>query len=143
CIIGGAEVMSALTEITPADPDASIEYGRPIPRRGSRRRPGRWIAFLALCLIASGYLFPLIWMLSTSLKTLDKTMEYPPKFIPDRIEMHPDVPVPENYWRVITHDKMDFPLYTRNTVSVAVLSVIGTVFSCSLAAYAFAKIRFR
>ena len=62
-----------------------------------RRRSHRWIVFLAMCLIACGYLLPLIWMLSTSLKTLDKTMEYPPHFIPDRIEMHAGTPVPE--WR--------------------------------------------
>jgi multiple sugar transport system permease protein len=114
-----------------------------VTRRARRRRSQRWIVFVALCMICCGFILPLVWMLSTSLKTLDKTMEYPPKWIPDRVEMHPATPMPENFWRVITHDKMDFPLYTRNTVTVALMSMIGTIFSCSLAAYAFAKIRFR
>jgi ABC-type glycerol-3-phosphate transport system permease component len=52
-------------------------------------------------------------------------------------------PIPENYWRVVTHDKMDFPLYTFNTLTVALLAVIGTVISCSLAAYGFARVAFR
>jgi multiple sugar transport system permease protein len=87
-------------------------------------------------------------MLSTSLKTLDRAMEYPPRLIPDAIELHKTeagrpTPIPQNYWRVVTHDKMDFPLYTFNTLLVAGLSVLGTCLSSSLAAYAFAKIRFR
>jgi len=57
--------------------------------------------------------------------------------------MHAGTPIPQNYWRVVTHDKMDFPHYTRNTLIVAGLSVIGTVVSSSLVAYAFAKIPFR
>ena len=35
-----------------------------------------------------GYVFPFVWMISTSLKTLDKTMAYPPVLIPDKVEMH-------------------------------------------------------
>jgi multiple sugar transport system permease protein len=86
-------------------------------------------------------------MLSTSLKTLDKTMEYPPHLIPQSIEMHKTAagtttPIPENYYRVVTHDKMDFPGYLWNTLSVAALSVIGASLSCSLAAYGFSKVRF-
>jgi multiple sugar transport system permease protein len=51
--------------------------------------------------------------------------------------------VPGNYWKVITHPKMDFPLFTRNTLIIATLCVIGTVLSSSIVAYGFAKIRFR
>jgi multiple sugar transport system permease protein len=108
-----------------------------------RRYPQRWVAFLALCMISVGFLLPFVWMISTSLKTLETTMEYPPRFIPDKIEMHGSTLIPENYWQVITNDKMDFPLYVTNTLTIAVLSVIGTLLSSSLAAYAFAKVRFR
>src|SRR5688572_1362420 len=102
----------------------------------------RVFAFIGIALISIGFLLPFLWMLSTSLKTLDRTMSYPPQFVPDRVEMHEGTPVPQNYWRVVTHDKMDFPHYTRNTLLVAGLSVIGTVISSSLVAYAFAKIPF-
>lgn len=134
-----------MNDLAPTTIDYRAAEVRPL--RG-RRHPERWFAFIAVCCISVGYLFPLIWMLSTSLKTLDKTMEYPPRFIPDHIEMHTTeggiaTPIPQNYWRVVTHDKMDFPLYTRNTLTVALLSIVGTVLSCSLVAYGFAKIRFR
>lgn len=111
--------------------------------RWLERNLHRLLALAALLCISIGFIFPFIWMLSTSLKTLDKTMEYPPRFIPDHIEWHGVWPIPENYWRVVTHDKMDFPLYTRNTLVIAVLSIIGTLLSSSLAAYGFAKIRFK
>lgn len=137
--------MTVTTERAPARTQkTSVEYRRPstyVKRR--RRHPERWVAFAGICIVCVGFLMPFVWMLSTSLKTLDKTMEYPPQFIPDQVVMHANTPIPENYWRVITHEKMDFPLYTRNTLTIAVLSVIGTVLSCSLAAYGFAKIRFK
>src|SRR6476469_11167 len=113
-----------------------------LPNR-RRRHAERWFAFAGISLISIGFIFPFIWMLSTSLKTLDKTMAYPPRLIPDQVELRQGTPIPDNYFRVLTHDKMDFPRYTRNTLVIAALSVIGTVFSCSLVAYGFAKIPFR
>src|SRR5688572_21242265 len=138
--------------ITPRSADRSdaLAYRAvaPAARVSSRRRANRWLAFVAISLISVGFLLPFVWMLSTSLKTLDKAMEYPPRLVPDAIELHRApggamTPVPENYWRVVTHDKMDFPLYTLNTLIVAGLAVLGTCISSSLAAYAFAKLRFR
>lgn len=116
--------------------------------KSGRAHPERWFAFGGLCLISLAFLFPLLWMVSTSLKPLDKTMENPPRYIPEQIEMHKTAggmttPIPKNYWDVVTHDKMDFPLYTRNTTWIAVMSVIGTVLSSSLAAYGFAKVKFK
>ena len=48
-----------------------------------------------------------------------------------------------NYYNVINHHKMKFPLFTRNTLIIAVLCVFGTVFSSAFTAYGFAKIEFR
>jgi multiple sugar transport system permease protein len=49
----------------------------------------------------------------------------------------------ENYSKVIHHDRLDFPLYARNTLIIAALAVAGTVLSSSLVAYGFARIRFK
>jgi multiple sugar transport system permease protein len=106
------------------------------PRSSARPRPGRWLALAAVVLICAGFLLPFVWMISTSLKTVDKTLTYPPKLVPDPM-------VPQNYWKVITSDKVDFPLYTRNTLIIAILSVIGTTLSSAIAAYGFAKIPFK
>jgi multiple sugar transport system permease protein len=106
------------------------------PRHRHRRHPERWLALLAIILICVGFMLPFVWMLSTSLKTVDKTVAYPPQFLPDPV-------VPQNYWKVITSDKVDFPLYTRNTLVIAALAVIGTTLSSAVVAYGFAKIRFK
>jgi multiple sugar transport system permease protein len=130
----GRESSQTINPIGPAVAIAPVALaGR--SRRG-RRRPERWVALAAVVLICAGFLLPFAWMLSTSLKTVEKTMSYPPQFLPDPV-------VPKNYWKVITSDKVDFPLYTRNTLLIAALSVVGTTFSSAVAAYGFAKIRFR
>ncbi|HEX4054864.1 MAG TPA: carbohydrate ABC transporter permease [Tepidisphaeraceae bacterium] len=108
-----------------------------ITRRARRKRhPHRWVALLAIVFICCGFILPFLWMISTSLKTVSQTMTDPPQIIP-----HPAVP--GNYWKVIISDKVDFPLYTRNTLVIAALSVLGTTLSSAVAAYGFAKIRFR
>jgi multiple sugar transport system permease protein len=116
----------------PSPPLASTAVRR-LARR--RRRPHHWIALLAIILICTGYALPFFWMLSTSLKTVAASTAFPPQFIPHPI-------VPGNYWAVITSNKVDFPLYARNTLIIATLSVLGTTISSAIAAYGFARIRF-
>src|SRR4051812_40573074 len=108
------------------------------------------ISHAGLLLVCVGFILPFIWMLSTSLKTLDRTMAFPPVWVPDKIEMTTvprgapfGVPVPSNYLNVLTNPKVDFPLFAHNTLFIAGLTVLGTTLSSSLVAYGFAKIRFR
>ena len=105
------------------------------------------VAHIGLLLVSAGFLLPFIWMLSTSLKTLDKTMEFPPRFIPDRVELWQvggtTTPIPKNYVDVVTSPKVDFPRLTRNTLIIAGMSVLGTTISSALVAYGFARIRFK
>jgi len=96
----------------------------------------RLTAHLALLLLCLGFILPFAWMISTSLKTLDKTMAFPPTLIPEPA-------VPHNYVDVLRHPKVDFPRLTRNTLIVAVMSVAGTTVSSTLVAYGFARIRFK
>jgi multiple sugar transport system permease protein len=102
----------------------------------SRLRLDKWVSTLALLFICIGFILPFVWMLSTSLKTLDKTMVNPPEFWPNPI-------VPGNYATVLSNDKLDFPALARNTLIVAVLTVLGTTISSAIVAYGFAKIRFK
>ncbi|NMA76525.1 MAG: carbohydrate ABC transporter permease [Actinomycetales bacterium] len=77
-------------------------------------------------------LAPLLWMLSTSLKTMDGVFELPPQWVPDPI-------VWENYLRIWEAG----PLLSgiRNSVIVSLtVTVIGTLTS-SMAAFAFSKMR--
>jgi multiple sugar transport system permease protein len=75
-------------------------------------------------------------MLSTSLKTLDRAMELPPRLVPDPIMV-------ENYAAVLGRGELNFPLLTRNTLVISLLSVVGTTLSSALVAYGFAKVRFK
>ncbi|MDX1933089.1 MAG: carbohydrate ABC transporter permease [Capsulimonadales bacterium] len=97
---------------------------------------GNMIVLVALLILCLGFALPFLWMMSTSLKTLDRTMAMPPQWVPDPI-------VPQNYVKVLQNPKLNFPLLTRNTLMVAVLSVLGTTLSSSLVAYGFARIRFK
>jgi multiple sugar transport system permease protein len=108
-----------------------------IPRARRRRRMGsQLLAHFALLLICIGFILPFIWMISTSLKSNERTMDFPPQVWPEPM-------LPGNYLEVIRHEKVDFPLFARNTLIIAGLTVLGTTLSSALVAYGFAKIRFR
>ncbi|WP_098747210.1 carbohydrate ABC transporter permease [Paenibacillus sp. EZ-K15] len=78
-------------------------------------------------------IMPFLWMISTSFKSFADSMSVPPKWLP--VEWHPD-----NYLRVI--QTIDFGTYYLNTVIVTVGRTAGQLILCSLAAYAFASLRF-
>jgi multiple sugar transport system permease protein len=100
---------------------------RPVDRR-------KWFSHIALVVVCTAFILPFLWILSTSLKTKDDVMAYPPRWIPPTLEWG-------NYAGILR--KFDFLLWTRNTLIVEVLTVSGTVISSALVAYGFAKIRFR
>lgn len=94
---------------------------------------------LHLALISGSALFlmPFVWMVVTSLKTDAQINVYPPVWIPHPVvwRNYPDA------MRFLPPDS-DFGLRNLfNTLIIAVLSVIGTVFSSSLVAYGFARLR--
>lgn len=89
--------------------------------------------YLLYVIVALTILAPLLYMLSTSLKTLLDSMKYPPDLIPDQ-------PVWRNYvdvWSTIPLAQLFV-----NSVKVTGPSVIGTLVTCSLAGYAFARLKF-
>ncbi len=91
------------------------------------------VAVYAL-LIAGAFLalFPLYWMLSTSLKLLPETRAYPPIFFP--------LPHWENYPQALTFQP--FARYFANSFLVAGSVVVADLVSCSFVAYGFARLRF-
>jgi multiple sugar transport system permease protein len=100
----------------------------------SHRRKNLWMIHLGLLLSCTAFILPFAWMLSTSLKTIEQTQE---------AHLLPLPPQWGNYARVVTDPKLDFPLFTRNTLIIAVLAVVGNTLASAVAAYGFAKIRFR
>ena len=91
---------------------------------------------LHVVLIGAGITFvvPLLWMVSTSLKRAGTELVYPPQWIPH--------PLMWSNYKAALIDLQPFLLYFRNTSVIAGGVVIGDVLSTSLAAYAFARLRF-
>lgn len=77
--------------------------------------------------------FPFAWTISTSLKTEQQTLAYPPTWVPDPVQW-------ENYPDALT--ARPFGRYYVNTTIITTLSVIGQVLSSAVVAYGFARFRF-
>jgi multiple sugar transport system permease protein len=101
----------------------------------SKPRKSNLAVHAALIFICVFAIAPFIWLILTSLKTLEATMAYPPTYWPSPIQWH-------NYVEVFTSEKANFLLWTRNSLVIAVLTVIGTTLSSAIVAYGFAKLRF-
>ena len=109
--------------------------GRVATRRYVAARVWRGVGLHAL-LIAIGLIFvaPLLWMLSSSLKTNGEIFLFPPRLLP-----HPALW--SNYPNALSF--IPFWRYAWNTFVISAASVAGTLFSCPLAAYAFARMRWK
>jgi multiple sugar transport system permease protein len=94
-----------------------------------------YAALLSLCALI---LLPLSWMITVALKP-DNTpvFTFPPEWIPTE-HWHW-----ENFSRALLNPARPFLRYTINTLIIVGGNIVGTLFSCSLVAYAFAKLRFR
>lgn len=97
-------------------------------------RLGRWFMVYPILIVGSiVMLFPLVWTVSTSLKTPDTVTLREIRLVPDPIMW-------SNY--VTIFDKTPILLYTWNTLIIVVASVLGGLIICSMAGYAFARIPF-
>lgn len=109
------------------DADALIE------RLGSTRK-SRFARHVILCVIGLVMMYPLLWLVSSSLK--------PNGLIFSDLALWPAEWNPANYAEGWTALEYDFGVYFSNSIVIVVLSIIGNLFSCSLAAYGFARLNF-
>ena len=88
-------------------------------------------------LIPMGILFllPFFWMLSTSLKTRPQIFIFPPTFIPD--------PIMWNNFGDAWNNFLPFNTFLFNSIKITANNVLGNLVSCTLAAYAFARLQAR
>jgi multiple sugar transport system permease protein len=101
------------------------------------RRPRPLMGLLLHLLLIAGsaaMLLPFVWMLSTSLKTPPQIFSYPPVWIPDPIAW-------QNYRETVS--VMPFGRFYLNSLIVASSITILQLLTSSLAAFAFARLRFR
>jgi len=89
------------------------------------------IWYIVVILLSVVFVLPFFYMLSTAFKTPAQCIAYPPEFIPNPFTL-----------RSFETSFAQFPffLYLGNSLFVTSLNVIGTVLSCSLVAFGFARI---
>ena len=91
------------------------------------------IKYLLLIILSISFLLPFYWMLSSAVKNDSQVFTVPPIWFP----------IPArwiNFWEAWNID--NFNLYVLNTVfRYAIPATIGTLISCTLVAYGFARIK--
>ncbi|HEV8638274.1 MAG TPA: carbohydrate ABC transporter permease [Chloroflexota bacterium] len=93
----------------------------------------RTVVYALLVVWAGVSLLPVYWMLSTSVKAATSMLTVPPQWIPYPLSL-------EHYQRILELSAL--PRWLFNTAFVAAAITLGNLFVNSLAAYAFAKLRF-
>lgn len=111
-----------------------IGAGHQPSRRRSRHPLLDWLIFGVLLLGALSMCAPFIWMISSSLKSPLEIFKYPPALFPAD-------PQWANYLRIFT--LIPFGRLMLNSLLVSVAVTFLQLLVCSMAAYAFARLRFR
>lgn len=106
------------------------------PRRGTAR-PGVWVRYAVLVLLALIFISPLLFMLVTSFKTRVDATSLPPSWIPD--------PFTLDAYRSILAAGSGTPVlrWFANSIIAAVANTAIVVVTSALAAYPLARMRFR
>ncbi len=92
------------------------------------------ILYTILVISALFMVVPFLWMLSTSLKADQYVLTMPPQFFPRPLTLHSYIRLAD----LFPIERMFF-----NSLFVAVLTTLGQLLTSSMAAYAFARMRFR
>jgi multiple sugar transport system permease protein len=87
-----------------------------------------------LVILAVPLVFPMWWMVASSLKSPTEIFAFPPDLIPWSLRF-------ENYPAVF--DVIPFAQQYWNSIYIGIVNTIGTIVVASLAGYAFARIHFR
>lgn len=107
---------------------------RPWLSRRNRKAVFAAFWYVALGITAVAVMMPYLWMISTSLKDKGEIFSYPPAWIPQ-------------VWRVQNYvdawNAAPFGRYFLNSLFIAGAVTVGQLITCSLAAFAFARMNFK
>ena len=107
------------------------------PSPAKRRKPinsGDIISYAVLTIAAILVLMPLAWMFSTSLRPTQESFQLPPAWLPTKFRW-------ENYIAPFESSVPFVDLFI-NSMRITVAVTVGQLVTCSLAGYAFARLRF-
>ncbi len=89
---------------------------------------------LLLAPMAVLFAAPLVWMVLSSFMSNAQINQFPPTIIPSSLHL--------SGWATVFGDS-DFPRWFVNSMIVSLVTVVANLVFCSLAGYAFARMRFR
>ncbi len=116
-------------EWTAPPQNLTLTGGRTLPAR----LLARFVTFAVLTLGALVILLPFLWAVSASLTPRELIFAFPPRWFPQPLQW-------DNYVQALT--TLPFGRYALNTLLIIVCVEIGTLLSCSLVAFGFARIEF-
>ncbi|ADB30566.1 binding-protein-dependent transport systems inner membrane component [Kribbella flavida DSM 17836] len=122
--------------MTTSELDHLEATGTAQPKHQAERPRLRWTRVLLHLFLLAGAVvmaLPFAWMVLSSFKPLEEIFIQPPKLLPK-------VWQPENYRNAL--EAADFVRGFVNSLYIAVIVVVVSVFTAAMAAYAFARIRF-
>lgn len=97
------------------------------------KKAGRVLVYVVMYGAAALTIAPFVWMVLTSFKGIAEIFTYPPTWWPEEFTL-------ANYENAF--GAAPFGRYYFNSLFVAVLVTLGQLVTCSLAAYAFARMKF-
>ena len=92
------------------------------------------LTYFFLILGAAIMIFPFVWMILTSFKTVPESMQIPPDILPKQVDL-------DNFKEAIA--SLPFGNLYLNTILMVFFRVVCAVLFSSMAGYAFAKLKFR
>ena len=99
----------------------------------TRRR--ETVLFIIIVIFAALFLFPIIWMFVTSIRTTQDLYKYPPTLIPHALTL-------ENFIYIFT-EMAGFIRYVVNSLVVTISTVLIVLVSSAMGGYAFGMRKFR
>lgn len=121
--------MATSGSMTSRDTSRTIRTRREMLSRGIRLG----FSYIFTTAFALIFLFPFLWMLSSSLKSPQELARIPPTIIPENFQFI-------NY--IDAWKSQPFLGYLTNSVLITALNITGLAISCSLVAFGFARIEF-
>ena len=98
----------------------------------ARQRQLKLLVYIILLAGAFVFLLPFYWMVISALKPSYAVLDFPPRWLPIPLRW-------ANFREALTY--VPFGRYTLNTLLITLFSVLGNLFSASLVAYGFARLR--
>ena len=99
----------------------------------AKRRVLRLVLYISMSLLALPFVFPTWWMFTSSFKSIQDILSFPPS-------LWPTAPSVAGYEQAFTFQP--FAQQYFNSIYISIVVTAATLFFASLAGYAFARIRF-